>query len=131
MKPQPSQNSVLRWLDSHINEETSKSELDIINYLKSLTRANKPLKQDSELESYIDELFVKFYKVYVRKGGKEQARKTWAKKFKKLKTKDDILEKARKIATLYNQFAKQWQEKETEMQYIAMCSTFLNANVPD
>ena len=121
----------IKYLNSLITDETPKKELDLIEFCKKCVREYKVEEKNKENEDYIAELFDKFYKVYIRKGGKEQAFKTFRKKLVKLKTKDEILEKARKIAKVYSVAASEWRARGTDKQYIPFCSTFLNANVPD
>lgn len=124
-------NKALRLLESLVDENTPKGELDIIQYLKRLVRADNGLKQTNENEPYIKELFDKFYAVYLRKGSKEQAYKTWKKKLSKIRNKEEILEKARKIAKLYHAHALEWQESDRDKRFIPLCSSWLNANIPD
>lgn len=124
-------NKALRFLDSLINDETTKYELDIIHYLKGLTKADNAIKKINENEPYIKELFDMFYKIYARKGGKEQAYKTWRKKLIKIKDREEILEKARKIARMYRWHCKEWETNNTSKQYIPYCSSWLNSNIPD
>jgi hypothetical protein len=119
----------IKWLNEQIGEDTTKAELDIIEFCKKAIRDWKVEEKNTEKEEYIVELFDKFYKVYCRKGGREQAKKTWRKKLVSLPTKEKILEKARKIAMLYSQYAKEYEGKDK--QYVPMCSSWLNANVPD
>ena len=121
----------IKWLSAQVQPTTTKAELDVIDFLKKLVRDYKVPEKNTEKEQYIDELFAKFYKVYIRKGAREQALKTFRKKLIKLKTKDEILDKARKIAKLYVVSANEWRERETEKQFIPLCSSWLNANVPD
>ena len=123
---------VINYLNSLINDNTTKKELDIIEFIKKCVKEHKPAeKKNSELEAYISELYDKFYKIYVRKGSKEQGRKTFRKKLIKLKTKELILEKARKIVKVYYSHLNIWQENETEKKYIPLVSSWLNANVPE
>ena len=119
------------WLNKKIADDTTKAELDIIEFIKKCVKEFAPKKVDREKEDYINELFNKFYGVYPRKGSKEQARKTFRKKLVKLKTNEEILEKARKMAKLLSLQGRKWKEDNTSKQYIPLCSTFLNANVPD
>lgn len=120
---------VIKWLNDKITDDITKGELDIIEFCKKCVREYKVEARDAEKEEYIGELFEKFYKVYCRKGGREQAKKTWRKKLVSLPTKEKILEKARKIALLYSKYAKEYEDKDK--QYVPMCSSWLNANVPD
>lgn len=121
----------IEWLNKKIADDTTKAELDIIEFIKKCVKEFTPKKVDREKEDYINELFNKFYGVYPRKGSKEQARKTFRKKLVKLKTNEEILEKARKMAKLLSFQGRKWKEDNTSKQYIPLCSTFLNSNVPD
>lgn len=121
----------IKYLNELITDETPKKELDLIEFCKKCVREYKVEEKNKENEDYIAELFDKFYKVYIRKGGKEQAFKTFRKKLVKLKTKDEILEKARKIAKVYSVAASEWRARGTDKRFIPMCSSWLNANVPD
>lgn len=122
----------LEYLENLITEDTPKKELDIIEYIKKCVKDFKEKeKVDNSKELYIEQLFNKFYSIYLRKGAKEQAKKTFRKKLIKLKTNEDILEKARKIARLYSAQMKEWEINNTDRQFIPMCSSWLNANIPD
>lgn len=124
-------NKALKFLNALVTEETPKGELDIIKYLKGLVRADNGVKNTNENEPYIKELFDKFYSMYCRKGSKEQAYKTWRKKLIKIKNREDILTKARKIAKLYKSHEFSWIENATEQRYIPLCSSWLSRNIPD
>lgn len=126
-----SKSKAIKFLNSLITDETQKCDLDIIKYIKKVLNEVESSKPTKENEDYIRELFLKFYDKYKRKGGKEQAYKTWRKKLIKIKNKDGILHKARKIAVLCLSHQSEWERNGTEMQYIPMCSTWLNANIPD
>lgn len=121
----------IKWLNELITEETTKAELDIIAFCKKCVNEFKVEKKDSAKEEYINQLFAKFYAVYKRKGGKVQALKTFKKKLIKLKTNEEILEKARKIAKLYAEQQRLWELYQTDINYIPMCSSWLNKNIPD
>lgn len=122
-------NKSLKFLNSLITDSTTKADLDVIDYLKRLVRDYKVPEKNTEKEQYIDELFAKFYKVYCRHTARQQGLKTFRKKLIKLKTNEEILDKARKIAKLY---AQQRQELEArDMEFRPMVSSWLNQNVPD
>lgn len=121
--------ATIKFLQSLLTDDRPKGECDLLQFAIRCVREHKVEEKNAENESYILELFEKFYKVYCRKGGREQAKKTWRKKLICLPTKEKILEKARKIALLYSKFAKEYEEKDK--QYVPMCSSWLNANVPD
>lgn len=119
----------IKYLKTLISDDTPKKTCDIVQFAIRCVREYKVEERNKEKEEYIAELFDKFYDVYCRKGGKEQAKKTWRKKLVSLPTKEKILEKARKIALLYSRFAKEYEEKDK--QYVPLCSSWLNSNVPD
>ena len=123
-----------KYLNNLITSITTKSEMDIIEFIKRCIKEYKETEKDKknlEKENYIKELYDKFYKYYMRKGAKVQGLKTFRKKLIKSKTKDEILEKARKIASLYSQQSKEWIKNDTPQQYIPLVSSWLNANIPD
>ena len=122
----------IKWLTAQITDEMSKGDYDIVQYLKGLVRADKGVSAKDEVkEQLINDLFVKFYGNYKRKGSREQALKTFRKKLVKLKTATEIAEKAQKISRLYSTYHEKWAQNETEEKYIPLCSSWLNANVPD
>lgn len=121
----------IKLLQSLITDDTPKKDLDLLQFAIKCVREHKVEEKNTEKEDYIKELFDKFYKAYCRKGGKEQAKKTWRKKLIKLKTKEDILEKARKIARVYGACARDWEDRNVEICFIPLCSSFLNSNIPD
>ena len=119
----------IKWLSAQVQPTTTKSELDVIDFLKKLVREYKVPEKNTEKEQYINELFAKFYKVYCRHTARQQGLKTFRKKLIKLKTNEEILDKARKIAKLY---AQQREELEArDLEYRPMVSSWLNQNVPD
>ena len=121
----------INYLNGLATPTTPKSELDLIEFIKKCVREFKVAEKNTENEKYIDELFLKFYGIYRRKGAKEQARKTFHKKLAKLKTQDEILEKARKIVVQYRVSEREWNENATDLKYVPLCSSWLNSNVPD
>lgn len=80
---------------------------------------------------YIEELFNKIWDVYPRKVNKEDAKKTWIKKLKKLRTEEEILENAKKIGVLLTKCKKSWEDEGRTKNYIPHFSSWLNANIPD
>lgn len=119
----------IKWLNSQITDNTTKAELDLINFIKRCINSFAIEPKNQENENYIKELFEKFYKLYCRKGARQQAFKTFRKKLAKLKTKEEILEKARKIAMLYQ---RQKEELEgRDVSFRPLLSSWLNSNVPD
>lgn len=122
----------IKYLNGLVGNETTKGEIDLIDFIKKCVNSycEKP-KPDSSNDEYIDELYKKFYDIYRRKGSREQGRKTFHKKLCKIKDREQILEKARKIAKLYSQYDKMWEAEGTEKRFIPLISSWLNSNVPD
>lgn len=119
----------IKYLQSIITDETPKKTCDLLQFAIRCVREHKVEEKNAENETYILELFEKFYKVYCRKGSRQQAVKTFRKKLAKLKTKEEILEKARKIVMLYQ---KQREELESrDVSFRPLLSSWLNSNVPD
>ena len=125
----------LSYLENLITDETSKKELDLIEFIKKCVKEYKERETQKciteDYSEYIEELFDKFYNIYRRKGSKIQGLKTFKKKLIKLKSQEEILEKARKIVKIYMAHAKQWDVERKDNQFIPFISTWLNANIPD
>lgn len=78
----------------------------------------------------IAEMFDVLWKIYPRKEGKEQAKKTFEHKLRGMK-RNDAKSKANKIFLLIKAKRKAWEENETEVRFIPMFSSMLNDEVPD
>ena len=78
----------------------------------------------------IAEMFNILWKIYPRKEGKEQAKKTFEHKLRGLKV-EQAKDKANKIFLLIKGKRKMWEENETEIRFIPMFSSLLNSDVPD
>lgn len=78
----------------------------------------------------IAEMFNILWKIYPRKEGKEQAKKTFEHKLRGMKIAD-AKAKGNKIFLLIKAKRKAWEEAETELRFIPMFSSLLNSEVPD
>ena len=74
--------------------------------------------------------FTHLWGCYPRREGKQQAIKTFEKKLRGL-TVSQAKDKANAIYKHLTQFYKVWEERETELQYIPMFSSWLNAEIED
>lgn len=119
----------IKWLSAQIRDDTTVEQLNLIKFIKKCVNNFESEKNDNTNEEYIMELFGKFYKVYCRKGSRQQAYKTFRKKLIKLKTKEEILDKARKIVKVYCQ--QKIELESRDVSYRPLCSSWLNSNVPD
>ncbi len=125
------------------DENQSESDKDNTTSL-SLVETPKPDKTNKtdtlkakEKENYVFELFDKTWSIYPHKTGKEQAKKTWLKKFNSLNTKELIREKALKIYALLEKHIASWKtevdgkgRQGRPKQFIPHFSTWLNNEIP-
>lgn len=91
-----------------------------------------------EKDKYLLALFDKIWSSYPRKVGKEQAKKTWVKKFNGLMTKADIDQKAIRVKQLLTAHISAWSKETNKLgevgrlvQYMPHFSTWLNDEIPD
>lgn len=73
--------------------------------------------------------FENTFKAYARRDAKAQAYKTYQKKFRGLKTEEEVLERARYIYKMVMIRQKQFQAENRQLQYYPMLSTLLNSEV--
>lgn len=120
------------------------SSMSVKNEKKSKTTKNKAAStSDADTPefdkiSYLIKLFERLWLNYPHKVGKEQAKTTWSKKFKSLKTKIDIDSKATLINALLTNHLNSWKTEVQKngqtgrpKQYIPHFSTWLNDNIPN
>lgn len=135
-------NGSMNSIITNISNTIYFNQYDIANSQNQKTtshfEATAPKFEKDQKEKYILELFDKIWVVYPRKVGKEQAKATWTKKFVRLKTQEEVLLKAKRIATLLVAHKKQWAnevnnkgEKGRPKQYIPHFSTWLNDEIPN
>lgn len=116
--------------DNDIEKEKDNKEKESIK--------EKKKSVNDDMQAYLKTLFNRIWEFYPKKTGKEQARKTWIKKFKGLKTKEDINAKAIKIKQLLTAHIDVWSKetgKQGEVgrptQFIPHFSSWLNDEIPD
>lgn len=119
----------IKWLNEQIGEDTTKAELDIIEFCK---KAIREWKVEEKLQSQVDWLpmFEKLWKIYPRKIGKQNAIKQFEHKVRGL-NEEECREKCNLIYVSEVKYIKQVQENNTPMEYIKHFSSFLNAEVPN
>jgi hypothetical protein len=118
----------INYLNGLITEDTTKKQIDLIDFIKRCVREFKEEKTETapEWEQYFDSL----WKVYPKKSDKLTAKKTMEHKVRGL-TDEECRAKCREIYKLEMKYIKECQDSEREMQYIKMFSTFLNSCVPN
>ena len=119
----------INWLTSHITDDTTKKELDIIEFCKKCVREYKKQNENTPKIDWLP-MFETLWKMYPRKVNKELAKRTFEHKIRGLneqecKDKCNLIYKAQKLAI------DRWKEQGTEMQYIPHYSSWLNSSVPN
>jgi hypothetical protein len=122
-------NNALRLLNSLINDKTTKGDLDIINYLKRLVRADLEPKNDIPKVDYMP-YFEYLWKMYPRKVGKQNAIKQFEKKVRGL-NEQEVKDISNGIYLIIKKRKSYWEEHETEICYIPHFASLLNSEVPN
>lgn len=119
----------LNYLNSLITENTTKKELDLIEYIKKCV---KEQKEEKSITAKVDWLpyFEQLWKMYPRKINKEQAKKTFEHKIRGL-TEQECKDKCNAIYKAQKSYQSIISQTNKSMEYIMHYSTFLNANVPN
>lgn len=122
----------IEWLSAHITDETTKAELDLIDFMKQCVKNAKERESVPKNESAIDisKYFDVLWAIYPKKTSKEQARKTFEHKLRGL-TKEQCDVKCNAIYKAEKQYIEYLQANDTPMQYVKMFSSWLNSEVPD
>jgi len=81
------------------------------------------------IDALILSCFEDTFKRYARRDAKAQAFKTYKKKFNGLKTKEEILERARGVFKVVMIRQKQFEAEKRQLQYYPMLSTLLNNEI--
>lgn len=118
----------IKFLNSLINDNTTKSEIDVIEFCKKAVREMKEKEELPKVEW--ESMFETLWKLYPRKVNKVLAKKTFEHKIRGL-SEEECREKCNLIYKLQMTRQKQWKEDGREMQYVSHYSTFLNNEVPN
>lgn len=118
----------LKWLNSQVNDGTTKAEIDIIDFLKRLVREHKVEEKKPQVD--IKPYFEKLWQLYPRKIGKQNAIKQFEHKVRGL-TEQECREKCNLIYRAEMQYIQQLQANETPLEYTKHFATFLNSEVPN
>ena len=118
----------LKWLEAQIKDDTCKSELDIIEYIKSCINERKV--KENLLKVDIQPYFEKLWSLYERKVNKQLAFRTFEHKVRGL-SEEECREKCNLIYKLQVARQKQWKDEGRDKQYYPHYSSFLNNEVPN
>ena len=118
----------IKFLNSIINDDTTKAELDVIDFLKKLVRDYKVPEKKQDVDWL--PMFETLWKLYPRKIGKQNAIKQFEHKVRGL-SEQECKDKCNLIYKAEMRYVQQVKQNETPMEYIRHFSTFLNAEVPN
>lgn len=118
----------LKWLNEQVNDNTTKAELDIIEFIKSCINEKK--EKESLPKVDFQPYFEKLWQLYPRKIGKQNAIKQFEHKVRGL-TEQECREKCNLIYRAEMQYIQQLQANETPLEYTKHFATFLNSEVPN
>ena len=121
-------NKATKFLNSLINDSTTKAELDVIDFLKKLVRDYKAPEKKQEFEW--SPMFETLWKLYPRKANKVLAKKTFEHKVRGL-TEQECKDKCNLIYKMQMMRVKQWENEGRELQYYPHYSSLLNSEVPN
>lgn len=117
----------IAFLNSLITDETTKKELDLIEYIKKVLRAYQEPKTTNPNDDWL-EYFNKLWEMYPRKINKQLAKKTFEHKVRGL-VGDELKAKCKLIYTIQAKRQREWVENGRDVQYIPHYSSFLNAEI--
>lgn len=118
----------IKYLNSLIKDETTKSELDIITYLKRLVNESKEQKTIKNIDFM--PYFEILWKMYPRKIGKQIAIKQYEKKIRGL-NEEEVKAISNQLYLKIKNRLTYWKENNTEINFIPHFSTFINAEIPN
>lgn len=119
----------INYLNSLINDSTTKRELDIINFIKKCVKEYKVVEKPKLVDGW-QNYFETLWKLYPRKVGKQQAIKMFQRKIIGLNEE----ETRNKCNLIYKALIKYKQELErlnTQPEYVKHFATWLNAEIPN
>ena len=120
----------IKWLNDKITDKTTKSELDIIDYIKLCIRNYKTEIDESKIKVDWKPFFEKLWKMYPKHVSKQTACKTFEHKIRGL-SEDECREKCNLIYKAQYIRQKEWADENRDIQYIPHYSSFLNSEIPN
>lgn len=118
----------IRYINSLINDETQKRELDIINFIKKCVNEHKE-KEELPKNNY-EQYFETLWKIYPRKSNKQLAKKTFEHKVRGLE-EQDCKDKCNKIYKAMAFDMNKWTAEKRAENYLPHFSSWLNFNIPN
>ena len=120
----------LKWLNSKITDETTKAELDIIEFIKLCVREMKVKVAEEKPKVDWLPMFETLWKLYPKKSDKLNAKKMFERKIRGL-TEEECREKCNLIYKAQMRYQNQLIQNETPLEYTKLYASWLNCEVPN
>lgn len=117
-----------KFLNSLIKDDTTKAELDVIDFLKKLVRDYKAPEKTQELDWV--PMFETLWKMYPKKSDKQNAKKMFERKVRGL-TEEECREKCNLIYKAQMRYQNQLIQNQTPLEYTKLYASWLNCEVPN
>lgn len=118
----------INYLNSLVKEDTTKKEIDMIEFIKKCVREHKEEEKNAGFDW--TPMFEKLWSLYPRKINKILARKTFEHKVRGF-NEEECKEKCNKIYIAQTQRIKQWKNEGRDLQYMPHYSSWLNSEIPN
>lgn len=118
----------IRLLNGLITDGTTKSELDLINFIKQCVNEKK-VKEDLPKVDWTP-YFETLWKLYPKKSDKQNAKKMFERKIRGL-TEQECKEKCNLIYKAQMKYQKQLEQNDTPLEYTKLYASWLNCEVPN
>lgn len=118
----------IKYLNELITEETTKKEIDLIEFIKKCVRDTKETTREPPVDW--QKYFETLWKMYPRKVNKELAKRTFEHKIRGL-NEEECKDKCNKIYKAQMIYQNDIKERNVDKFYVLHYSSFLNANIPN
>ena len=120
----------IKWLNGKVNDDTTKAELDIIEFCKKAVRSFAEQEKTEQPKVDWQPMFETLWKLYPRRVGKQNAIKQFEHKIRGL-TEQECKDKCNLIYMAEMRYIQQIRENDTPLEYIKHFASWLNAEVPN
>ena len=120
----------IKWLNEQITDETTKAELDIIEFIKLCVREMKVKVAEEKPKVDWLPMFETLWKLYPKKSDKLNAKKMFERKIRGL-TEEECREKCNLIYKAQMRYQNQLIQNETPLEYTKLYASWLNCEVPN
>lgn len=120
----------IKWLNEQITDETTKAELDIIEFIKLCIREMKVKVAEEKPKVDWLPMFETLWKLYPKKSDKLNAKKMFERKIRGL-TEEECRQKCNLIYKAQMRYQNQLIQNETPLEYTKLYASWLNCEVPN